>query len=156
MNIKNLSYTEIQNLQIQADIQSYNTGKDISLLDVISYRAKPAPIRTPKPLPFFIIEDSPVPSQPNNVDMRIRVRNHTDYITNNFLLVKESTLVNPDKNIISVESPIGKILKTAYAGESFSYQGIDYTVIDISPTPKRRFEQVWDYPSQVEGFFYVW
>ena len=73
--------------------------------------------------------------------MRIRVRNHTDLITNNFLLVKESTLVNPDKNIISIESPIGKILKTAYAGESFSYQGIDYTVIDISPTPKRRFEQ---------------
>ena len=155
MNIKTLSYTEIQNLRIEAQIQSYNTGRDISLYDIVQSSNKPEPKRITKPLPVFIPKDIQ-PSKPNNVDMRIRLRNHTESFVCNYLLVKESTLVNPDRNIISIDSPIGRILKTASLGDSFSYNEIDYTVIDISPTPKRRVAQGWHYPSILEGFFYVW
>lgn len=140
MNIKTLSYTEIQNLRIEAEIKSFNTGRTVSLFDVAQSNPKPEIRRTTKPLPVYIVKDTE-PSKPNNVDMRIRIRNHNDHITNSFFLVKESTLVNPDRNIISIESPIGKILKTASVGESFTYNEIDYTVTDISPTPKRRIEQ---------------
>jgi hypothetical protein len=142
MNITNLTYTEIQNLAIQADIESFNTGKSITLLDVASYAPEAEKPRTTKPLPFFIESVSNVPSLPNNINKRIRLRDHSNYAINNFLLVKESTLVNPDKNIISVESAIGKILKTAERGESFTCNGVDYTVIDIFPTPKVRQENV--------------
>lgn len=140
MNIKSLSYTEIQNLRIEAEIKSFNTGRNISIFDVAQPTTKPEIRRTTKPLPVYIVKDTE-PSKPNNVDMRIRVRNHNDYITHSFLLVKESTLVNPDRNIISIDSPIGKILKTASVGDSFTYNDINYTVTDISPTPKRRIEQ---------------
>jgi len=152
MNIKTLSYTEIQNLRIEAEINSYNTGRDVCLYDVVQSSYKPEPKRIAKPLPVFIAKDIQ-PSKPNNVDMRIRLRNHTESFVCNYLLVKESTLVNPDRNIISVDSPIGRILKTASLGDSFSYNQIEYTVIDISPTPKRRVAQGWHHPSQVEGFF---
>ena len=143
MNIKTLSYTEIQNLRIEAQIQSYNTGRDISLYDVVQSSNKPEPKRITKPLPVFIPKDiqPSKPNKPNNVDMRIRLRNHTESFVCSYLLVKESTLVNPDRNIISIDSPIGRILKTASLGDSFSYNEIDYTVIDISPTPKRRVAQ---------------
>jgi hypothetical protein len=140
MNIKTLSYTEIQNLRIEAEIKSYNTGRKVSILDVTPSTHTQEVRRTSKPLPVFIVKDT-APAKPSNVDMRIRVRNHTEYITHSFMLVKESTLVNPDRNIISIESPIGKILETASVGESFTYNGIDYTITDISPTPKRRIEQ---------------
>jgi hypothetical protein len=141
MNIKTLSYTEIQNLRIEAEIKSYNTGRAVSLFDVTQTNPKPEIHRTTKPLPVYRVKDTE-PFKPNNVDMRIRLRNHTESFVCNYLLVKESTLVNPDRNIISIDSPIGRILKTASLGDSFSYNEIDYTVIDISPTPKRRVEQV--------------
>jgi transcription elongation GreA/GreB family factor len=70
--------------------------------------------------------------------MRIRLRNLNEFTTYNFLLVKESTLVNPDKNIISVESPLGKILQYAQVGEAFTCNGQEYSILDISPTPRTR------------------
>ena len=138
MYIKNLSYTEIQNLRIQSEIESYNKIRNRTTCNVTCVSRKPETSRQTKPLPVFIADHNPKPVKPSNVDMRIRLRNHDEYITYNFLLVKESTLVNPDKNIISIESPMGKILQYAKIGDDFTLNGAEYTVIDISPTPKVR------------------
>ena len=149
MNIANLSYTEIQNLRIQADIESFKTGKTVSLYDVLlrtlqiqpdepTPKPKPKPSTKPviqKPLPFYFPDDNSLPTKRDNVNMRIRIRNHQELINDSFLLVKESSLVNPDKNIISVESTIGKILRTADLGDTFTLNNIDYSVLEISPSP---------------------
>ncbi len=140
MYIKNLSYTEIQNLRIQAEIDSFKSGQDHSIYDVIDSRRNPVTTRQTKPLPVFIADNSPKPTKPSNVNMRIRLRNLNEFTTYNFLLVKESTLVNPDKNIISVESPLGKILQYAQVGEAFTCNDEEYSVLDISPTPKTRVQ----------------
>jgi hypothetical protein len=138
MYIKNLSYTEIQNLRIQAEIDSFKSGQDRTIYDVIDTSRKPVTSRQTKPLPVFIADHSPKPIKPSNVNMRIRLRNLNEFTTYNFLLVKESTLVNPDKNIISVESPLGKILQYAQVGEAFTCNGQEYSILDISPTPRTR------------------
>jgi hypothetical protein len=140
MYSKNLSYTEIQNLRIQAEIDSFKSGQDHSIYDVIDSRRNPVTTRQTKPLPVFIADNSPKPTKPSNVNMRIRLRNLNEFTTYNFLLVKESTLVNPDKNIISVESPLGKILQYAQVGEAFTCNNEEYSVLDISPTPKTRVQ----------------
>lgn len=146
MNIANLSYSEIQNLRIQADIESYKAGKTVSMFDVMlkgvqpqtntrPVQPKPKPVQ--KPLPFHFPEESALPPKRDNSDMRIKIRNHQENVVHNFLLVKESTLVNPDKNIISTDSAIGKILRTSELGDTFTCNDIDYTVLDIFPTPKK-------------------
>jgi hypothetical protein len=140
MYSKNLSYTEIQNLRIQAEIDSFKSGQDHSIYDVIDSRRNPVTSRQTKPLPVFIADHNPKPTKPSNVNMRIRLRNLNEFTTYNFLLVKESTLVNPDKNIISVESPLGKILQYAQVGEAFTCNDEEYSILDISPTPKTRVQ----------------
>jgi hypothetical protein len=138
MNIVNLTYSEIQNLRILAEIKAYETGADVAIYDIPNVEIEPASVYKPKPLPIYVADTRQKSTRRSNVNMRIRLRNHNARTNDNFLLVSESTLVNPDKNIISIDSAIGKILNHSSIGDNFLYADNEYTVIDIAPTPKAR------------------
>ena len=136
MNISNLSYTEIQNLRILAEIKSFETGKNITMLDITGIQSNSTRTVTPKPLPFVVNQPSQKTNRFGNVNKRIRLRNHNTNSTDNFILVDEGENVDPDLNIISVNSAIGKVLKFASIGDNFTVADVEYSIIDIFNTPQ--------------------
>ena len=134
MNTRNLTYSEIQNLFIQDVIEAYTSQNEtLQVSHQTSFTNVPS---TRKPLPSYNPSVKTKTITRTNVNKRIRLRNHTNRITANYLLVKDSVLVNPEQNVISIYSPIGRILNSAESGDNFSYSGNEYTVIDIFNTPE--------------------
>ena len=136
MNISNLSYTEIQNLRILAEIKSFETGKNITMLEITGIQSNSTRIVTPKPLPFVVNQPTQKTARFGNVNKRIRLRNHNTNSTDNFILVNEGDNVDPDLNIISTNSAIGKVLRFASIGDNFTVADVEYSIIDIFNTPQ--------------------
>ena len=70
------------------------------------------------------------------MNKRIRLRNHNTNSTDNFILVNEGDNVDPDLNIISTNSAIGKVLRFASIGDNFTVADVEYSIIDIFNTPQ--------------------
>lgn len=137
MNIKTLSYSEIQNLRIMAEIKSFETGKDISLYDILNsgVELKSKTEVVPLPLPVFVESKQPSVVRKSNVGKYIRLKNHTTGHVNNFLLVNNSSQINPERYVISISSYVGRRIQYAERGFQFKVNEDEYTIIDIFNPP---------------------
>ncbi|MEN9371053.1 MAG: hypothetical protein RLZZ64_128 [Bacteroidota bacterium] len=128
-----ISTFDLTNCRIQARIESYQTGREVSCSDIIERELSKAK-RQEKSLinlvHFTDDESKPVRSNSSNIGKTIIVETEDGNICR-YTVVLKSTDINPDNNVVSTRSNIGKALKTVAVDDVIDVNGEVWHIIDI-------------------------
>jgi hypothetical protein len=126
----NISYFDLSNCRIQARLESMKTGRVVTCTEVLERELNKAKNNQKSliDIVYFVPEqdDKPV----SNIGKTIIVEQETGNISR-YTVVLNSNEVNPDLNIVSTRSNIGRILKTVNIDDIVEINGQLWHIMDI-------------------------
>lgn len=130
----NISSFDLSNCRIQARLESKQTGKQITYSEVLERELDKAK-KNQKSLINIVYfapdeDETVVRNDESNVGKTIIVEHENNNICR-YTLVSNSNEVNPDLNIISTRSNIGKALKLVKVDDVVEISGQLWHIIDI-------------------------
>lgn len=136
----NISYFDLSNCRIQARIESMETGRKITYAEVLQRELNKAK-RNEKSLvsihfPVAEMEQKPVELGNCNIGKVIIVEQENKNISR-YSVVLNSNEINPELNIVSTRSTIGKALRYANIDEIVVVNDQLWRIIDIIDKNKK-------------------
>jgi transcription elongation GreA/GreB family factor len=136
----NISYFDLSNCRIQARIESKQTGKTVTYTEVLERELKKAKRNEPSLVSIHFPakdseENSPV-LENYNIGKTIIVEQENNNISR-FTLVLNSNEINPELNIVSTRSTIGKALRNAKVDDVVIVNDQLWRIIDIIDKSKK-------------------
>lgn len=130
----NISSFDLANCRIQARLESMRTGQEVTFTEVLERELNKAK-RNEKSLINIVYfapeqDESKVRIDDSNVGKTIIVKNEKNNIIR-YTVVSNSNEINPDNNIVSTRSNIGKVLKNAKVDDVVEINGLLCQIIDI-------------------------
>lgn len=133
----NVSLFDLTNCRIQARIESKQTGKTVTCNEVLERELNKAKRNEQSLVSIHYALDDFEPSvETCNVGKTIIVEQENKNISR-YTLVLNSNEINPDLNIVSTRSSIGKALRKAKVDEVVIVNDQLWRIIDIIDKPKK-------------------
>jgi hypothetical protein len=128
----NISYFDLSNCRIQARIESKQTGRTVSYSEVLERELAKAQRNEPSLVSIHFVLPSDEKSEPKicNIGKTIIVEQESKNISR-YTLVQNSNDINPDLNIVSTRSTIGRALRYASVDEVVIVNDQLWRIIDI-------------------------
>ena len=130
----NISSFDLANCRIQARIESFQTGREITFNDILERELNKAK-RNEKSLINVVHfapeqDESKVRTGDGNIGKTIIIQHENNNISR-FTVVANSNEINPDNNIVSTRSKIGRMLKNAMIDDVLEIDNQLWHVMDI-------------------------
>jgi len=135
----NISYFDLSNCRIQARIESKQTGRTVSYSEVLKRELAKAQRNEPSLVSIhFALPSDEKLSEPKicNIGKTIIVELENNNIVR-YTLVQNSNDINPDLNIVSTRSIIGRALRYASVDEVVIVNDQLWRIIDVIDKSKK-------------------
>ena len=128
MNLNELTFQEVSNCRIQSKIESYSLGRVVTWQEVANREIAKALSGKSGLVSIKDYDEST-----DNIGKYIFLE-FSDGAYTRVLLQESLNSINPNSNVISTNSPVGKHLKYAKVNELIQVNGTILRVVDITKT----------------------